>query len=59
MEKIRKIDICDFDPPCNYDKDTYDGYEVCMSCYIHIENGCRYGQVDGPDDRIRECDCNE
>lgn len=23
----------------------------------HIENGCSYGQPDGPDDSIKECDC--
>ena len=23
------------------------------------ENGCRYGQADGPDDVVKECDCNE
>ncbi|KKK50912.1 hypothetical protein LCGC14_3120290 [marine sediment metagenome] len=23
----------------------------------HIENGCSYGQADGPDDNISECEC--
>jgi len=23
----------------------------------HIANGCNYGQPDGPDDTVKECDC--
>ena len=25
----------------------------------HIENGCSYGQPDGPDDYFKDCDCPE
>lgn len=25
----------------------------------HIKNGCNYGQPDGPDDYVTECECEE
>jgi hypothetical protein len=33
---------------------------MCTSCFeSHLQNGCRYGQPDGPDDFYTECDCEE
>ncbi len=31
---------------------------MCYDCVIsHNVNGCNYGQADGPEDVVKECDC--
>ena len=33
---------------------------ICWECMKkHHNNGCSYGQPDGPDDIIKDCDCEE
>ena len=33
---------------------------LCESCFQqHLQNGCSYGQPDGPDDYYKDCECEK
>ena len=56
-ERVVERDACS-DCDGFYD-DYYAGEGIEGSHSLHQANGCNYGQPDGPDDTIKECDCEE